>query len=266
MTVAVGSMTGERVLFTQTDPLQGDPDKGYESAYVYAYNSPLKFTDPSGKRGSEPQPQRLEQYIGKKDWGRFDVRAFISTAKVGGWSWFPGSSKGDGRSFSSSATCAESRACLDFDFNSGRVYAEVNASHDTDGNAKAPQADQNKLELTDYGSTVKLRFSLVNPLAPRAAGSVWERKMPAISGTWTFRETAGPQIGAPGFTPQKDSVQVSFNGDSFPSWEVWQRRAGQSPWPVMMLRESSPKAGLPGGLFPIWPNKSASAVVRKQQP
>ena len=74
--------TLSREYFTQTDPLQGGPDKGYESAYVYAYNSPLKFTDPSGKRGSEPQPQRLEQYIGKKDWGRFDVRAFISASKV----------------------------------------------------------------------------------------------------------------------------------------------------------------------------------------
>ena len=28
--------------FTQTDPLRGDPDRPFESAYVYAYNSPLR--------------------------------------------------------------------------------------------------------------------------------------------------------------------------------------------------------------------------------
>ena len=67
-------VTFSRQLFTQTDPFQADPDKGYESAYVHAYNNPTKYTDPYGKRGSEPQPQRLEQFVGKKDWGRFDVR------------------------------------------------------------------------------------------------------------------------------------------------------------------------------------------------
>ena len=247
------------VRFTQTDPLQGDPDKGYVSAYVYVDNRPTVLVDPSGKRGEFAQPLRLEQSIGKRDWGRFDVRAFISTASTGG---VLAPSMGDNRTFSGSATCAESRACFDFDFTGGRVYAEVNASHKTSGKAAAPDAGADRLQVTDYGSTVKLRYSIVNPLAPKI-GIFVGPKVPAISGTWTFRETDGPQINRPGATPAKDSVEVSFNGDAFPSWEVYQRRAGQAPWAVMQLRETSAKLGIPAGLFPQWPNKTAREIVQK---
>jgi hypothetical protein len=42
-------------VFTQTDPLQGDPDKGYASAYAYVENRPTVMVDPSGLRGLLPE-------------------------------------------------------------------------------------------------------------------------------------------------------------------------------------------------------------------
>jgi RHS repeat-associated protein len=39
--------------FTQIDPLAIEPGNPLESAYVYSFNNPLRFTDPSGKRGGE---------------------------------------------------------------------------------------------------------------------------------------------------------------------------------------------------------------------
>ncbi len=37
--------------FTQTDPLPYGAGSAYESSFVYAYDNPLKFVDPNGKRG-----------------------------------------------------------------------------------------------------------------------------------------------------------------------------------------------------------------------
>lgn len=50
MTVAVGSMTGERVLFTQTDPMPRGAGSAFESPYAYANNNPAVYVDPSGLR------------------------------------------------------------------------------------------------------------------------------------------------------------------------------------------------------------------------
>ena len=37
--------------FTQTDPMPYGPGTAFESSYVYGYNNPLMYVDPSGERG-----------------------------------------------------------------------------------------------------------------------------------------------------------------------------------------------------------------------
>jgi hypothetical protein len=131
-----------RNCFTQTDPMPYGAGISSEGSYVYGGARPTVMTDPGGMRfgfGGEsfassgasnpvqPQPWVASWSISPsgRDWGRFALRAFISTASSGGWI---AGSAGDGRTFSSTATCADSRACIDVDFAAGSVRLEVNTS------------------------------------------------------------------------------------------------------------------------------------------
>jgi RHS repeat-associated protein len=244
--------------FTQTDPLAPDPDKGYPSAYVYGNNNPVIYSDPSGLRAGVA-PWTGVQSIPRRDWGGFDLRLFISSGATGGWL---AGSAGDKRGFSAGATCAESRACVNFDFAAGTVTAQVNYSCSEDKSECSNPSSANRVEVTDYGSTVRFRYSIVNPRAPKI-GLVIGARAPAIDGTWTFKSVAGPQIGSPGQRSNQDSVEAKFEGDAYPSQELYARTSGAVPQAMIQLNQTTEKLGVPAGLTPFWPNKTASATVRK---
>jgi hypothetical protein len=67
MTVDVGFMAGEHVLFTQTDPLQATVGQAYPSTYIYANNNPNRFVDPAGLRSNELVWQMPADYSVKTD-------------------------------------------------------------------------------------------------------------------------------------------------------------------------------------------------------
>jgi hypothetical protein len=244
--------------FTQTDPLAPDPDKSYPSAYVYGNNNPVLYSDPTGLRAGVA-PWTGVQSIPRRDWGGFDLRLFISSGATGGWL---AGSAGDKRGFSASATCAESRACVNFDFAAGLVTAEVNYSCSEDKSECSNPSPANRIEVTDYGSTVRFRYSIVNPRAPKI-GLVIGARAPAIDGTWTFKSVAGPQIGSPGQRTNQDSVEAKFEGDAYPSQELYARTSSGVPQAMIRLNQTTEKLGVPAGLTPFWPNKTASATVRK---
>ena len=244
--------------FTQTDPLAPDPDKSYPSAYVYGNNNPVLYSDPTGLRAGVA-PWTGVQSIPRRDWGGFDLRLFISSGATGGWL---AGSAGDKRGFSASATCAESRACVNFDFAAGLVTAEVNYSCSEDKSECSNPSPANRIEVTDYGSTVRFRYSIVNPRAPKI-GLVIGARAPAIDGTWTFKSVAGPQIGSPGQRTNQDSVEAKFEGDAYPSQELYARTSSGVPHAMIRLNQTTEKLGVPSGLTPFWPNKTASATVRK---
>ena len=250
--------------FTQTDPLEVSRGVAYPSAYVYANNNPLVFVDPSGLRADAPVPESFSGSFGSRPgWGKFAVRAFISTAKAGCFGHIDDDNchKGDGRSFSSSATCEESRACAEIDFDKGTVSGSINLScRPSRPSCKATDQKRNKVTVTDVGGEIRIRVSIVNPFAPEVGGA----RVPSIDASLFFKTTAGPQINAVGATPKNDSIETKFNGDAFPSWEVYGNRNGGSgafDYSVMQIKERSQMLGLPVGLLPAWPNHKQQSVV-----
>lgn len=68
----------------------------------------------------------------------------------------------------------------------------------------------------------------------------------------------------PGVAPTNDSIETKFNGDPYPSWEIYGNRNGGSgtvDYPVMRIRERAAMLGLPVGLLPAWPNHKQQSVV-----
>ncbi len=251
-------------LFTQTDPLEVSRGVAYPSAYIYGNNNPMVFTDPSGLRADAPVPESFSGSFGSRPgWGKFAVRAFISTAKAGCFGHVDDDNchKGDGRSFSSSATCDESRACAEIDFDKGTVTGSINFScRPSRPSCKATDQKRNKVTVTDVGGEIRIRVSIVNPFAPEVGGA----RVPSIDASLLFKTTAGPQINAVGVAPKNDSIETKFNGDAFPSWEFYGNPNGGSgsfDYPVMQIKERAQMFGLPVGLLPAWPNHKQQNVV-----
>jgi RHS repeat-associated protein len=261
--------------FTQVDPMPYGAGSAYESAYVYAGARPTVMVDPSGLRGRvalqsgggsnpvSPQPtvQTWSISPASRDWGRFELRAFISTAASGGWL---AESAGDNRSFTSSATCADSRACISVDFQAGTVRLEVNTSCNKSKSKCVAPSSHNSMNVSGSSSSLKLDYHLTNPKAPLGDS-------PAIDGTWRFSEAqfTSTCMTRPGNScPSVPGVKTSFDGDAYPSWEVYHYSQNPSggPQAVMQMRETAAKLGTPAGLIPVWPNKTASQITPKQHP
>jgi RHS repeat-associated protein len=184
--------------FTQTDPMPTGAGSSFEGSYVHGMNRPTVMVDPSGKRGRmalgsggsnpvSPQPtvQTWSISPSARDWGRFEIRAFISTASTGGWI---APSAGDSRSFSASATCADSRACISVDFQAGSVRLETNVSCNPGKSSCVAPDSLNCTNVTGSASSLKLDYHLLNPKAP---GNV-----PAIDRSWRSAEAQamGPYL------------------------------------------------------------------------
>jgi hypothetical protein len=123
---------------------------------------------------------------------------------------------GDNRTFSSTATCADRRACISVDFQAGTVRLEVNTSCDKGKTHCVAPPSYNYMNVTGSADSLKLDYHLLNPKAP---GNV-----PATDGTWRFSEAqyTGPCATTVGGTcPSEPGVKTSFDGDSYPSWEVY---------------------------------------------
>lgn len=160
--------------FTQTDPLQADVGSPYPSAYVYGNNNPNMYVDPSGLRADAPVPESFSGSFGARPgWGKFAVPAFISTAKSGCFMHIDDENchKGDGRSFSSSATCGESRACAEVDFDKGTVSGSISFScRPSRPSCKATDRARNRVTVTEIAGEIRIRISIVNPFAPEVGG------------------------------------------------------------------------------------------------
>jgi hypothetical protein len=72
--------------FTQTDPMPYGPGTAFESSYVYGRNSPLVFTDPSGRRAGYPSqnPIRDSTYeLPNVRWTDFKITGTCASASGG---------------------------------------------------------------------------------------------------------------------------------------------------------------------------------------
>ncbi len=186
-------------------------------------------------------------------WGKFSIRAFIATEKSGCLQ-LNNCHAGDNRQFDPNATCDMSRACIEIDFEAGTIRIEVNCSHHPGRECKDPDVERNFMELTedtfsDGLSGLSVRYDIVNPLAPNVFGV----RAPAIDGRWRFRDRGD------------SGIQVEFDGDAYPSWEVYASQSTGGLLEVFTFTESAAKGGLPGGLVPGWPDRNESVLVAKNR-
>jgi hypothetical protein len=213
----------------------------------------------AGLRADIPVPESFTgRSVHGRAGGKVAVRAFISTAKAGCFGHIDDDIRHKGDCRSSSATCEDSRACAEIDFDKGTVSGSINLSYWP--SCKATDQKRRKVTVTDFGGEIRIRVSIVIPFASEVGGA----RVPLIDASLFFKTTAGPQVNAGGATPKNDSIETKFNDDAFPSWGSMENRNGGScafDNSVTQIKERSKMLGLPVGLLPAWPNHKQQSVV-----
>jgi RHS repeat-associated protein len=177
------------------------------------------------------------------------VNLFIMAKEVGG----PLHYRGDGRGFSSTAGCSQSRACIVLDFDRGVGTLGVNFSCRTSGSCFSPWAingNVNKFSVSeDGGGGFSLSLSAkhadtgfaedINPLKIDFSLSF----DPASRGMTVYDAGNGEQD----LSAEHTSPVLSYSGERFPSMEIYQDHGG-STYTLAQRRESSAIGGVPDGL------------------
>jgi RHS repeat-associated protein len=280
-------------MMTSRDPAPGQPGTTtLTNPYHYADNNPLNRTDPTGQTdqaatngspvgtstafgaesatggatGASTSIPR-QSFTPRPGWGVVVFNAFISACDAGG-SFAP--SAGNCRQFSPRGDCSESyKICLIVDFEAGWVEGSISSTCRPDGGSckdALPLGEGNRADLsvlqTSNGPRVEAEIVGLNPYAPRG--------IPAINLTIAFgsgvalEQTFGPRSDRLQWEPaygyeftSRSAFVVKAEGDDFPSWEAYRLRDGTLDT-LFQKREEPPVLGVPGALFPIWPNRTAS--------
>lgn len=241
--------------FTTLDPLDdvaATPTSG--NRYHYAYNDPINRQDPSGLRphetdhglqvrriayesGPTAKPQTMSFPIGvRKELGKVRMNLFIPEAFVGGWI---AGARGDNRGFDSTATCQQSRACIELDYRSGQGRVFVNYSCRTDGTCHSAWKLNGNVNKFEYHTGPNGTFA-AKLKAKHADSSTVETVNPfvinfgvAVHEVRLFGDSLVPA--------------VTTNMEDYPALEIYQEIQGRT-YTIAEDTAQAPLLGFPIGL------------------
>lgn len=254
--------------FSAVDPIVDPATPGSLDRFGYALGSPVTMKDPSGLcipeicnpdwrdkgsgggGGGGASPRSSTFGIPKtRGIGTVRVNLFIMTKEVGG----PLHYRGDGRGFSSTAGCRQSRACIVLDFDRGVGTLGINYSCRTSGSCFSPWAingNVNKFSVSEGGAG---GFSLSLSAKHADTGFAEDINPLKIDFSLSFDPASrGMTVSDAGNGEQDLSAEhtspvLSYSGERFPSMEIYQDHGG-STYTLAQRRESSAIGGVPDGL------------------